>query len=135
MTTVHPATFAGINSDSEVILATSSGAWRIPKTSIVTSVGLSDPELQPVRVELMQNYPNPFNPSTKISFSIPRSEQVTLVIYDLVGKEVARLVNGENMNAGVHTIEFNASTLASGVYIYRIEAGTFTDSKKMMLIK
>jgi hypothetical protein len=88
----------------------------------------------PKEYSLSQNYPNPFNPSTKISFSIPKVENVSLVIYDLTGREVAKLVN-KTLQAGTHVIDFNASNLASGVYIYRIEAGTFTDSKKMLLIK
>jgi hypothetical protein len=83
---------------------------------------------------LSQNYPNPFNPSTKINFSIPKSGLVSLKVYDILGKEVATLVN-TNFNAGTHTIEFNASNLSSGTYFYRIQAGNFTEVKKMLLLK
>ena len=84
--------------------------------------------------ELSQNYPNPFNPVTQINFSIPKQSVVTLRIYDVLGKEVATLVN-ENKPAGFYTVDFNASDLSSGAYFYRIEAGNFTDIKRMMLIK
>ena len=97
--------------------------------------GVSNSQNQvPSDYVLSQNYPNPFNPSTKISFSLPQANNVKLVVYDLLGREVSTLVNGY-MNAGVHTVDFNASSLASGIYLYRIEAGSFTAAKKMMLIK
>jgi hypothetical protein len=88
----------------------------------------------PNAYNLSQNYPNPFNPATKISFSLPKAGDVKLVVYDILGKEVAIVIN-DFRTAGTHTIDFNASNLASGVYLYRIEAGTFTDTKKMMLLK
>ncbi len=83
---------------------------------------------------LKQNYPNPFNPATKIEFSIPYQEFVTLRVFDILGREVAVPVE-KNMKAGKYTVDFDASKLSSGVYIYRIEAGRFTDAKKMILIK
>jgi hypothetical protein len=83
---------------------------------------------------LAQNYPNPFNPSTKILFSLPKAGDVKLVVYDILGKEVNVLVN-DYRTAGTHQVEFNASNLASGVYLYRIEAGEFSETKRMMLIK
>ncbi len=83
---------------------------------------------------LEQNYPNPFNPSTTIRYQIPQDGIVTLKIYDILGSEVATLVN-EQKAAGKYEVNFNASSLASGVYIYKIQAGSFTNSKKMLLIK
>ena len=83
---------------------------------------------------LDSNYPNPFNPSTKISYSIKNEGLVILKIYDILGKEVATLVN-ENKPAGNYEIEFNASDLPSGMYIYKIQSGGFTDAKKMLLTK
>jgi len=88
----------------------------------------------PESFTLLQNYPNPFNPVTNIKFSIPRSSFVKINVFDITGKEVTKLVN-ENMNAGSYTVDFNASDLATGVYLYRIDADGFTDVKKMMLIK
>jgi len=90
--------------------------------------------LIPDKYELAQNYPNPFNPSTKINFSVPKQGFVTLKIYDVVGKEVARLVS-ETKAAGSYSVDFNASTLASGVYFYRLEAVDFSETKRMMLVK
>jgi hypothetical protein len=83
---------------------------------------------------LNQNYPNPFNPSTEISFSLAKSEKVKLTVYNLLGKEVAVLVNGVR-NAGPQTVTFNAPNLSSGVYFYKLEAGSTVLSKKMMLLK
>lgn len=83
---------------------------------------------------LEQNYPNPFNPSTIIRFSIPEQTNVTLKIFNSVGQEVASLFNGE-VSAGNHEVNFNASALSSGVYFYRIQSPSFTDTKKMILVK
>ena len=84
--------------------------------------------------ELKQNFPNPFNPATTINFSIPKQEFVKLAVYDLLGKEVASLVN-EVKGSGNYEVSFNAQNLSSGIYIYRISAGSFSASKQMILIK
>lgn len=94
----------------------------------------AEEELSPERFELMQNYPNPFNPSTVISYQLAVNSDVSLKVYNLLGQEVATLVDSR-MSAGAHSVKFDASRLASGVYIYRIEAGQFSQTKKMMLIK
>ncbi len=83
---------------------------------------------------LEQNYPNPFNPSTVISYQLPVNGFVTLVVYDILGNEVKTLVNG-TQTAGVHELQFDASSLSNGIYLYRIFAGSFTDAKKMVLVK
>ncbi len=88
----------------------------------------------PSAFALAQNYPNPFNPSTTLSFSIPNSSIVVLKVYNLLGQEVATLVN-DKLNAGTYTAQFNATGLASGVYFYRLEAGTFVEQRKMILVK
>ena len=88
----------------------------------------------PTEFALLQNYPNPFNPSTTINYELPASNFVTLKIYDLVGKEVATLVN-EKLDAGRYSATFNGSNLASGMYFYKITAGEFTFVRKMVLIK
>ena len=83
---------------------------------------------------LEQNYPNPFNPSTTIKIQLPQDGFVTLKVYDILGNEVTTLINEEKAK-GRYEVNFNASSLASGVYIYKIQAGTFMNSKKMLLIK
>ena len=88
----------------------------------------------PTSFNLTNNYPNPFNPTTVINFQIPSSENVSLKVYNMLGQEVATLVN-ERMETGVYEVGFDASQLSSGIYIYSIKAGKFTASKKMTLIK
>ncbi len=88
----------------------------------------------PAAYELAQNYPNPFNPSTEIRFDLPEASPVTLVVYDVTGREVARLVEGA-LAAGTHQVTFDASGLPSGVYLYRITAGSFTRTNRMVLTK
>ena len=83
---------------------------------------------------LSQNYPNPFNPATLISFSIPNDEFVSLRIYDVLGREVAQIIN-ERRSAGTHQIEFDGTALNSGVYYYTLTAGSYTETKKMLMVK
>jgi hypothetical protein len=101
-------------------------------------------DLAPQEFELFQSYPNPFNPSTTIRYSLEKTAQVSLKVYNLLGIEVATLVNGRQ-EAGSYTVPFSAiggsasggstSTLASGVYFYRLEAGSFVSTKKLILMK
>ncbi len=88
----------------------------------------------PTEFSLGQNYPNPFNPATTLSFSLPKAGRVSLVIYDIQGRAVARLVDGWRQ-AGIYRVAFDASDLASGVYIYRFKAGEFKECGKMVLVK
>lgn len=90
--------------------------------------------LIPKQFSLSQNYPNPFNPLTTIKYAIPNNTKVTLKVYDILGKLIRTLVN-EYKNAGNYSVSFDGSSLASGVYFYKIEAGTFVQSKKMVLVK
>jgi hypothetical protein len=88
----------------------------------------------PENYQLAQNYPNPFNPTTTIQFQLPQASQVTLKVYNALGREVETLVNGPKQ-AGLHQVEFDASHLASGVYFYRIKADSFESTKRMILMK
>ena len=97
----------------------------------VTNIGNLE---TPASYSLSQNFPNPFNPVTKISFALPKSGLVTMKVYDILGKEVATLVN-EVKNAGNYTVDFNGSSLSSGMYFYKIYVDGFSDVKKMMLLK
>ena len=88
----------------------------------------------PGEFKLYQNYPNPFNPTTKIKFDITESKQVNLIVYNLTGKEIAKLFNGI-LKAGSYEYEFNAGSLTSGVYFYKLSEGDFTQTRKMILLK
>lgn len=88
----------------------------------------------PKEFELSQNYPNPFNPATRINYALPKQAFVTLKIYDITGREIKVLAN-EFKHAGYYTVDFNGSSLASGVYFYRIQSGDFVQSKRMVLLK
>ena len=109
------------------------GIWRRPLSNLVSSVNLDNKNI-PASFKLDQNYPNPFNPTTKIEFSIKKSGFVTLKIYDVLGKELATLVN-ENLPAGNFDVNWNAQNFESGIYLYRLQTNNFTDTKKMLLIK
>jgi len=100
-----------------------------------TAVSIADePDNNPLLFSLNQNYPNPFNPSTNISFSLPQSGNVEIAIYNMIGQEISKLANSR-FSAGTHSLTFDASHLASGVYLYRIKSGDFISTKKMTLIK
>ena len=96
--------------------------------------GVSHNTLLPVTTELRQNYPNPFNPSTTISFTLPSRSFVTLKVFDIIGREVAAIVS-EEMSEGTYTRQWNASAFASGVYFYRLQAGSFVQTKKLIVVK
>ncbi len=106
--------------------------WRDTTLQVVT--GVEDIKQIPLSYNLFQNYPNPFNPSTTIEYSIPQNSLVTLNIYDLLGRKVSSLVN-ERKSAGNYLVVFNAGNLASGIYFYRMQAGSFISTKKFVLLK
>jgi len=88
----------------------------------------------PARFTLKQNYPNPLNPSTTIRYGLPNRSQVTLTVFNTLGQQVAQLVNGD-MEAGFHEVKFDGSGLSSGVYLYRMQAGSFAETRKLLLVK
>lgn len=108
----------------------------LPATS--DSMGTSTEEttaVLPDDFSLHQNYPNPFNPSTVISYQLPMNSVVSLKVFDMLGREVATLIDGERISGGSHSVTFDAGNLASGMYIYRLQAGNQVFTKKLMLIK
>ncbi len=128
---VETVGFAILNGSSAADLITKNTQAKLKYATVgVQTISTEVPKV----FSLSQNYPNPFNPVTRIQFAVPKNEIVTIKVYDLLGKEVALLVN-EQKNAGTYEVDFNASTLSSGVYFYRMQAGMFTDIKKMMVIK
>jgi Secretion system C-terminal sorting domain/WD40-like Beta Propeller Repeat len=98
-----------------------------------TSVRAGTPN-EPIGFSLKQNYPNPFNPTTVIGYQLPTNALVSLAVYDIVGRKIITLVN-ERQNAGIHSVTLNANELSSGVYFYRLIAGSFVNTKKLMIIK
>ncbi len=121
-----------INNDTGFI-AGDSGTFLVTYNGGVTSLSQNNQSI-PEHFILHQNHPNPFNPSTKIQFAIPKSTFVQLTVYDILGREAAKLVN-ENLSAGSYEYEFDGSGLNSGVYFYKLEAGEYTETNRMVLLK
>jgi hypothetical protein len=125
-----------INQNNRIYAASTSGIFYGEADSLVVSVE----NIKPVKsFFLSQNYPNPFNPSTKIQYEIPEhvrndSRLVTLKVYDVLGNEIATLVN-EVKQPGSYEVEFSGKLLTSGIYFYRLKAGNFVKTKKMILLK
>lgn len=113
------------------------GAYGGPGARTISNIliGVNNPANEiPKNFSLMQNYPNPFNPATIIGYQVPKNTYVTLIVYDINGREAARLVD-EYKQAGIYNFTFNAPGLASGVYFYKINTGEFTETKKMLIVK
>jgi hypothetical protein len=98
------------------------------------TVDVKEHKIIPAQYYVHQNYPNPFNPKTNIRFDLPKEEFVTLTVFDILGKEITTLVN-QTMSAGSYSVDFDGSNFQSGIYIYRIVAGEFSETKKLLLIK
>ena len=103
--------------------------------TVSASSGVSQLPLQPNGYSLGQNFPNPFNPSTTMRFSVPERAKVTMRVLNLLGEEVARVIDGETYGAGTYEVDFLAKDLPSGTYIYRLEAGNIVMTKKMVLMR
>jgi hypothetical protein len=103
--------------------------WNGPPTS-----GGQEISKVPSSYGLSQNYPNPFNPVTSISFDIPKAGFVSLLVFDITGREIKNLVS-ENKEAGSYTIRFNGTNISSGLYFYRLVTGNFNSTQKMILVK
>jgi hypothetical protein len=112
---------------------TNGGAFSIVLTR-GSIVGVEDESEIPKKFALYGNYPNPFNPTTTISFDLSSREQVRLTVYDALGKEVAVIMHGD-LAAGTHEAVFDARSLSNGLYVYRIAAGSFVETRTMVLLK
>jgi hypothetical protein len=123
---------------ASVNLAAAASDGRIVGSTMWTFKGMltsvEPPKVMPTQYALDQNYPNPFNPVTRISYSIPRQGMVSLEVFDILGRKVATLVN-ESRQPGEYTVDFDASKLVSGVYVYRLTAPGSMIAKKMLLVK
>ena len=131
VTTLTGVTGTGITTDYSGVTRTASptmGAFEYIPLNVLVEIGV------PTKFNLGQNYPNPFNPTTNVKFSISNVQFVTLKVFDMLGKEIAILVN-EKLDAGEHNIKWNASEYPSGVYSYQLTAGNFRETKRMILIK
>jgi hypothetical protein len=121
-----------IGKSSNTINQNQIGFWYAYQQTTITDV--EDEEIIPTVFKLEQNYPNPFNPSTKIKFAVPEKSNVLIKVYDILGSEVTTLVNKE-MDAGWYENNFNAAGLSSGIYLFRMEAGSYISTKKMILLR
>jgi photosystem II stability/assembly factor-like uncharacterized protein len=117
--------------NNELYLATDESVWKSNPDSLTS---ISEDDIKPKEYFLYQNYPNPFNPSTSIKYSLPQTGRVTLSIYDLLGREVIKLID-EEKPAGEYEINWNASFYPSGVYFLRMQAGEFSETRKLLLMK
>ena len=122
-----------VNNNEYIFLASDSAIWRRPVSDLITKVAQPNNQLI-TDVFLFQNYPNPFNPTTTIKFSIPKYDFVTIKVFDILGKVAATLFN-KKLESGTYEVKFNGSNLSSGIYFYRLEAGKFSKTKKLLLIK
>ncbi len=114
----------------------STGSGALLYTSMNGFVGITNTGNEtPKNIVLNQNYPNPFNPVTRIDFSLPKASSVNLIVYNMLGREITKLVNNEYKSAGNYSIEFNGQNLNSGIYFYRLNSGNFMETKRMILIK
>ncbi|MCL4538602.1 MAG: T9SS type A sorting domain-containing protein, partial [Bacteroidetes bacterium] len=116
--------------DNFIYAATESGVFKRPRS---ISAVVERPSV-PSSFMLKQNYPNPFNPATTIEYEVSSKQYVALKVYNVLGQKVALLVNGEQ-SPGYYKVNFDASRLPSGVYFYRLEAGSYSATKKMVLIR
>jgi hypothetical protein len=127
---------AGIEKQVEqIVWQVGNGVYETNSISILEKIEISDPQATiPTHFELMQNYPNPFNPNTKIYFAIPEETNVKITIFNMLGEVIVELLN-RPLKAGYHEVVFNSQQYPTGVYYYRMNAGNYTDNKKMVLIK
>jgi len=124
--------FSGVFNLNFEIMSDGWTYWKDTVSQVVT--GVDDIKQAPLSYNLSQNYPNPFNPSTTIKYSVPKASFVHLTVYNVIGQQVAELVNHEQ-SPGKYSVTFDGANVTSGIYFYRIEAGSFVQTNKMILLK
>ncbi|MCL4305931.1 carboxypeptidase regulatory-like domain-containing protein [bacterium] len=135
--TVNPTNLRDLEYRVDIIVQNNStdSSVVLPLTLVRALPAEEPPVAMPMEFQLYQNYPNPFNPSTQVRFELPEAALTTLRIYNVLGQEVAAPLRGERLTAGVHEIGLDFGGLPSGVYLYRLESGSFVETKKMVLMK
>jgi hypothetical protein len=128
-TSVYSLAFSGTN----LFAGTYGGVWRRPVSEMTTSIEKFTGNLL-LDFNLSQNYPNPFNPTTNIYYRLPSSSMVCLSLYSLTGQELIRLVDGFQ-ETGDYTVQWNAKNYPAGIYLYRISAGNYSETRKCLLLK
>jgi hypothetical protein len=131
--------FAGTVVDTMIYVISGSPDWATGDGAIweydpASPTGIEPEPTNPTAFALYDNYPNPFNPTTTIKYDLLKLSEVRLSVFDMLGREVVVLVN-ERRDAGVHEVKFDGSNLASGVYLYRLQAGDFTQTKRLLLLR
>lgn len=133
-TTVKSAVGQSFNGSSQVANTFIESGFLVNPLLRGSLVGVSQAPDLPLAFSLSQNYPNPFNPATKVRYELPKGSYVTITLYNVIGQEVATLVN-EEQQPGRYEVSWNASGFASGVYFYRIQTKEFVATKKLMLLR
>jgi photosystem II stability/assembly factor-like uncharacterized protein len=131
-----PYTFSAnlMTADQDYLYLNLPGVFRLPWSQVTVTSVKNTPAALPVAFSLSQNYPNPFNPTTTIRYQVPGISDVKLTVYDILGREVSVLVN-ERQTPGTYQVKFDGSNLASGVYLYRLMAGSFVQTRKLLLLR
>jgi hypothetical protein len=131
-----------VSQEDMILAATNDGIWRfIPSSDLTGGDNGTNTDIEihtndlPSNTELLPNYPNPFNPTTTLQFRLEQSSVVQLVVYDMMGRRVAELINNERLEAGAHQRIFHANNLPSGLYLYRLVTPQTAITGKMTLIK
>jgi hypothetical protein len=131
-----------VNERGTTVASSDRGASTVTLGASARVSVVAEPSALPKEFSLQQNYPNPFNPSTSIRFELPAAGRATVRVYNLIGQEVSVLLDNQELEAGAHSLTFDASRLSSGVYLYRLDASRsddpaalFSEVRKMVLIK
>lgn len=136
--TARNASAVAVSSSGSLFASVENGGFLSTTNALISNAGNIRQDKEEVisagKFQLFQNYPNPFNPATTISYNIPKADFVNVKVYDLLGREVMTLVN-EEQSAGFHTVVFQAQSLSSGIYIYMVKAGEYSETRKMLLMK